>query len=46
MHQFNLEGTNIEYKTVARVNDRSSHVYLPKDWLGKNVAVVLLEELE
>jgi len=43
MHQFNLKGSDIEYKTVGRGNDSSSRVNLPKSWEGKNVAVVLLE---
>jgi len=46
MHEFKLEGHDIEYKTVGRGNASSSRVNLPKSWEGKKVAVVLLEDEE
>lgn len=47
MHDFNIRGTQIEYKTPhASECAHSSNVYLPKSWHRKKVAVVLLEELE
>jgi len=46
MHTFNLEGYDIENKTVGRGNDSSSRVNLPLSWFGKKVAVVLLEEIK
>lgn len=46
MHQFNLEGYDIRYKTAGRGNISSSRANLPKSWEGKHVAVVLLEEIK
>lgn len=47
MHDFNIPGIKIEYKTPhASECAHSSNVYLPKNWHGKKVAVVLLESLE
>ena len=46
MHTFNLEGYNIENKTVGRGNASSGRVNLPLLWVGKKVAVVLLEEIK
>lgn len=46
MHTFNLEGFDIEHKTVGRGNASSSRVNLPISWGGKKVVVVLLEELK
>ena len=46
MHDFNLKGYDIEYKIVGRGNPSSSRVNLPLSWVGKKVAVVLLEEIE
>lgn len=43
MHQFNLDGYDIQYKTAGRGNASSGRVNLPKSWEGKRVAVVLLE---
>ena len=45
MHEFNIPGHDIEYKTVGRGNATSSRVNLPSVWEGKRVAVVLLDEL-
>ena len=44
MHIFNLDGHDIEHKTVGRGNASSSRVNLPLSWVGKKVAVVLLEK--
>ncbi len=46
MHIFNLEGYEIKYKTVGLGNASSGRVNLPKSWVGKEVAVVLLEKLD
>ena len=46
MHIFNFEGYDIENKTVGRGNASSSRVNLPLSWVGKKVAVVLLEEIK
>ena len=46
MHKFNLEGYDIENKTVGKGNASSSRINLPISWEGKKVAVVLLEELK
>ena len=46
MHEFNLKGHDIKYKTVGRGNTSSSRVNLPLSWVGKKVAVVLLEEIK
>ena len=44
MHIFSLGGYDIENKTVGRGNASSSRVNLPLSWVGKKVAVVLLEK--
>ena len=46
MHTFKLDGYDIEHKTVGRGNASSGRVNLPLSWVGKRVAVVLLEEFE
>ena len=46
MHKFNLDGYDIENKTVGKGNATSSRINLPLSWEGKKVAVVLLEGLE
>lgn len=46
MHIFNLEGYDIENKTVGRGNASSGRVNLPVSWIGQKVAVVLLEEIK
>ena len=46
MHIFNLKGYDIENKMVGRGNASSSRVNLPLSWVGKKVAVVLLEEIK
>lgn len=45
MHQFNLDGYDILYKTVGRGNKSSTRINLPLDWLDKDVAIILLDEL-
>lgn len=43
MHEFNIKGHDIQYKTVtASKNAHSGHIYVPKAWHEKDVAVVLL----
>ena len=44
MHTFNIEGYDIEHKKVGPGNASSARVNLPLSWVGKKVAVVLLEE--
>lgn len=46
MHKFNFKGYALEEKTVGRGNASSSRVNLPLSWVGKKVAVVLLEEVK
>lgn len=46
MHQFNIGGYDIHYKTVGRGNASSGRVNLPVSWVGREVAVVLLEKIE
>ena len=46
MHEFNLEGYEIKNKKVGRGNPSSGRVNLPLSWVGKKVAVVLLEEIK
>lgn len=45
-HIFNLDGSEIKYKKVGKGNATSSRINLPFTWEGKQVAVVLLEELK
>ena len=45
MHQFNFNGYALEEKIVGRGNASSSRVNLPLSWVGKKVAVILLEEI-
>ena len=42
VHQFNIQGYFLVKKTVSK-GDTSGRVYLPKEWIGKEVAVVLKE---
>lgn len=46
MHQFDIKGYDIEHKTVGRGNASSGRVNLPISWIGKKVAIVLLDEIE
>lgn len=46
MHEFNFKGYALEEKIVGRGNASSSRVNLPLSWVGKKVAVVLLEEIK
>ncbi|MCK5138258.1 MAG: DUF2080 family transposase-associated protein [Thermodesulfovibrionia bacterium] len=46
MHEFNFKGYALEEKTVGRGNTSSGRVNLPKSWVGKKVAVILLEEIK
>lgn len=45
MYEFNITGSNIHHKRVTKIST-GAHVYVPKPWLDKKVAVVLLEELD
>lgn len=40
--KFELEGTDMKRTTVAKMS-KGAHVYLPKEWIGKEVVVVLIE---
>jgi len=46
MHKFNLNGSEIKYKTVGKGNATSSRINLPLSWEGKDVAIVLLGDLK
>ena len=39
--EFKLEGSDMKKKTVGRQGD-NGHIYLPKQWIGKEVVVVLV----
>jgi len=39
---FSVEGYHILHKTVAK-GETSGRIYLPKDWIGKQVVVILKE---
>jgi hypothetical protein len=47
MAEFTVTTTayGVEEKITARAGPRASHVYLPADWEGKKVMVLLLEPL-
>ena len=42
MIKFEIEGTNMKRGKVAR-HGTAGHIYLPKDWIGKEVIVILVE---
>ncbi len=42
--KFELDGTDMVKKEVSKHSETSSHVFVPKDWKGKTVAVILLED--
>ena len=44
MHQFNISGLDIRYKTARRNNATAGRVNVPVSWVDKKVAIVLLEE--
>ncbi|MCK5138264.1 MAG: DUF2080 family transposase-associated protein [Thermodesulfovibrionia bacterium] len=46
MHELNFKGYALEEKKVGRGNASSSRVNLPLSWVGKKVAVILLEEIK
>lgn len=39
---FSVEGYHILHKTVTK-GETSGRIYLPKDWIGKQVVVILKE---
>ena len=39
---FSVEGYHILHKTVTK-GETSGRIYLPKDWIGKKVVVILKE---
>jgi len=41
--KFELEGEDMLKKTVSK-GDSSARIFVPKEWEGKEVAVILLEE--
>lgn len=41
---FTVEGFNYLEKEVTRQSDSAGKIYLPAEWTGKKVAVILLEE--
>lgn len=42
--EFSLTGKDMKKKVAKKAGDSASRVYLPVDWTGKKVAVILLEE--
>jgi len=44
--KFELDGEDMVKKEVSRHSETSSHVFVPKEWKGREVAVILLEEGE
>jgi putative transposon-encoded protein len=43
MARFELNGEEMIKKDVTKHSETSSHVFVPKDWRGREVAVILLE---
>ena len=43
--KYEIEGSEI-VKKVAKPHGDSAHVYLPKSWIGKNVAAVRVEDFD
>jgi len=44
MKQFKIDGLAYLEKEVKRQSDTAGQIYLPAFWIGKKVAVILLEE--
>lgn len=40
--EFKIEGTDMK-KKKAHKSGTNGHIYLPKDWIGKEVVVILIE---
>lgn len=40
--KFELDGNDMRRKTVSK-SGGTGHVFVPKDWIGKEVVVVLVE---
>lgn len=43
MKQFTIEGTDYQEKEVKYHSPTAGQIYLPVSWVGKKVAVILLE---
>ncbi len=43
MKKFTIEGLDYCEKEVKRQSDTAGQIYLPASWIGKKVAVILLE---
>lgn len=41
-----LEGYGLEEKVVGKTSAKAGNVYLPADWIGKTVRIVLCEPKE
>ena len=41
--EFKIEGSDMKKKKVGRMG-LNGHVYLPKDWIGKEIIVVLVDQ--
>jgi hypothetical protein len=48
MPEFSVTATayGVEEKVPAKSGPRASHVYLPIEWIGKKVMILLLEPLD
>jgi len=43
MKQFKIDGIDYLEKEVTKQSDTAGKVYLPASWIGRRVAVILLE---
>lgn len=43
--KFEINGYEMRYSNVAK-SGTGAHTFVPKSWRGKDVAVILLEELD
>jgi len=41
--RFEIEGQDYTEKTVKRQSETAGQIYLPASWIGKRVAVILLD---
>jgi len=42
--KFEIEGEDMVRKEATKQSETASHVFVPKDWRGREVAIILLEE--
>lgn len=46
MYSITVNALDSVIKEVGKANDRAGNVYLPKEWIGKRVMVVMMADDE